>query len=400
MADSSTALIDSLIVLRNNALATGTHANIISVQVNDANGNPIEGIDVSFTATVGTLSASSVKTGKRGFALVELKSIQPGSSSVKAKLHEAERIIDCNFVNIGIASITIEEDNAVADGVALNNVLVRVMGDNGEAVASQVVSFSVSNGEIHGNEEVLTDDNGYAQVSFSSMVAGPSIVMAVVGDVVRRTVTNFIADLATAKLLVTNVTVEVTDQKANGSSANEVHAKVTDANDNPVRNVSVKFDVDNSGRFPDGSLSYEAMTGNDGIAIAKITNTKAGVSRVTATFNEESHAVDTKFISDFSGVTATVMYESGQRYSDVAIPGLNPDGNDATTPIVGSVWRIDLTCSEAVLLDDCKLERFDYDWKLLIDGKEEDVSGTNGGQTYTILNTDQGGGLFVKMTPK
>ncbi|MCS3490708.1 inverse autotransporter beta domain-containing protein [Enterobacter sp. SLBN-59] len=88
---------------------------------------------------------------------------------------------------------------------------------------------------------------------------------------------------------------------ANGTDANAVQAKVTDAKGNPVPGVKVTFSAGNGAAIT--AVSDGATDGN-GLATATLTNTKAGVTTVSATIGDSSQTVNTTFKAD-SG-TATI----------------------------------------------------------------------------------------------
>ncbi|WP_421220736.1 hypothetical protein, partial [Aeromonas jandaei] len=171
--------------------------------------------------------------------------------------------------------------------------------------------------------------------------------------------------------------------------------------------VAVTFKVTSGAAYfvdGDGEDAQELVveTNDKGIAATSLFSTVAGDNLVTAQVGKKgpTKAKPSSFVSDFSGVTVAVEYVEGKSYSEVAIPGVHPDGDNATTPIVGSVWQAVLTCSDAVLEEDCQPARFVYDWKLNVGDIEREVAGINGGASYTINQSDQRGRLLVSITPK
>ncbi|WP_033113834.1 Ig-like domain-containing protein [Aeromonas lacus] len=371
VADSGTADIATgdLRVVRNNSLPTGSHANVIAARVTDAGGNPVKSIDVFFNATVGTLSASSVNTGELGVALVELTSTVSGVSTVTAKVNGKTYSIDSAFATPSIAEIVIKDDknNSVADGSAENEVQVRVLTETEDPVASTPVSFSVSNGEIVGTADAVTDAAGYASVAFTSTVAGPSEVKAklTLNGVERRIITTFIGDPATAELLEDNVEVAVTGQPANGTAANEVHAKITDGNGNPVQGVKVRFSANNGGLLANKDASEEIATGTNGIAIAKVTNTRAGQTDVSVNFAGKTVVQRTDFVADVS--TATITESNLLVTEDEAVA----DGR--------SINRVQATVTDAN--------------NNLVSGAKVTFSADHGGVVTTVVGTTSADGI-------
>ncbi|WP_176601207.1 Ig-like domain-containing protein, partial [Enterobacter asburiae] len=95
-------------------------------------------------------------------------------------------------------------------------------------------------------------------------------------------------------------TVTTDNAKANGTATNAVKAIVTDANGNLVKDAVVTFTATNGAVITTASATTDA----DGIATTTLTNTKAGVAKVTANVNGNSQSVDTTFVADSS--TATI----------------------------------------------------------------------------------------------
>ena len=107
------------------------------------------------------------------------------------------------------------------------------------------------------------------------------------------------------------------------------------------------------------------------------------------------------FSSDFSAVTVEIKHLKGDVYSKVAIDGIHPAGSDEGTPIVGAKWGVSLSCSKAVLENDCAEERFSYQWKLRRKDSKgvETIADVGTGSSYTVQSSVQGATLYVELTP-
>ncbi|HDR2357219.1 TPA: Ig-like domain-containing protein, partial [Enterobacter roggenkampii] len=100
-------------------------------------------------------------------------------------------------------------------------------------------------------------------------------------------------DDGTAEIISGNLIVTTDGAKADGTDINAVQAKVTDANGNVVPGVVVAFTADNGAVIAKSSVITDAQ----GLAVATLTSTTAGISKVTASVNSSSQAVNTTFVA-------------------------------------------------------------------------------------------------------
>ncbi|MFM5364090.1 Ig-like domain-containing protein, partial [Aeromonas veronii] len=120
--------------------------------------------------------------------------------------------------------------------------------------------------------------------------AGVAKVTATINGSSKEVDTTF-ADPATAGLTNGELSVTANNAKANGDAKNAVKALVRDAQGNPVSGVEVSFAVTNGATLAKTKVTTDA----NGEASTTLTNTTAGVAKVTATVNGSSKEVDTTF---------------------------------------------------------------------------------------------------------
>ncbi|WON75599.1 YrIlm family inverse autotransporter adhesin [Serratia sp. UGAL515B_01] len=118
-----------------------------------------------------------------------------------------------------------------------------------------------------------------------------------------------------------NLTVSRDNAVSNGVATDAVHAIVTDGANNPMPDQTVIFTADNNANVN----TIVGKTGPDGIAIAEISSTRAGVSHITASVNDSSQVVSVNFLGDPDNLDPTIS-------SLIAVPTtIIADGTSAST---------------------------------------------------------------------
>ena len=299
-ADPSTAILSGLTVQVNNAIANGEDTNEVKAVVKDTNGNILANQVVKFTSTTNgvTFVESSVTTNEQGIAIGRLHNIHSGDASVTAMINNSSKTVVTHFevdvLKAIISAFVVTRDEALADGTSTNEVKATVENTDGDLLVNQKVIFSVNNGGVITNIEVMTDTNGEAKTTLTNTKAGIAIVTAKTNGRTKIVATLFKANEKTAKL--SELTVTKDNAIANGSATNEVKALVTDANGNPLANKEVTFTADNSGVI----VTNKVTTNANGEALTTLTNTVKGVTNVTASVNNTSKSVATNFTEDTS----------------------------------------------------------------------------------------------------
>ncbi len=310
IADSSTAtIIDSnLTIDPNGALDNGVNTDNVEAIVTDANGNLVPNATVNFVVASGaTITTVIGTTGTDGKATAIVTSNTSGKYAVTATVngHSASKdavfIADSGTATITSGNLKVTADNALANGTAMDAVQAKVTDAHGNTVPNVTVNFTADHGAIVTTASAVTDVNGLASTTLSNTTSGTTNIVAAVNGTNQNVNTNFAPDDSTATIINGNFVVTQNNAKANGTDSNKVQATVTDANGNPVPNTAVSFTADNGATVVTTSITTDAQ----GLASTSLTNVKAGITKVTATVNSHSEAVDTTFVADDS--TATIV---------------------------------------------------------------------------------------------
>ncbi|ELD0455807.1 Ig-like domain-containing protein, partial [Escherichia coli] len=294
IADVRTAKIADLVVTRDNVVADGAMANTLRARVTDAFGNALAGQTVSVLADNGATVASTVITGSDGTVEISVTSQTAGVSAVTATINNSSQSQNVTFIadvrTAHIAVLEVTQDNSVADGSTANTLQVKVTDAFGNTLGGQTVSVLADNGATVAST-VITGSDGTVEISVTSQTAGISTVTATINSSSLSQDVTFIADVRTAQ--IADLVVIKDGSEADGSTANTLRVKVTDAFGNTLAGQTVSVLADNS-----ATVAPTVITGQDGTAEISVTSQTAGVSAVTASINNSSQSRDVTFIAD------------------------------------------------------------------------------------------------------
>ncbi|MGS8202304.1 inverse autotransporter adhesin IatC [Escherichia coli] len=296
IADVRTAQIASLEVTQDNSVADGAMANMLRARVTDAFGNALAGQTVSVLADNGATVAPTVITGQDGTVEISVTSQTAGASTVTASINTSSQSRDVTFIadvrTAQIADLEVTRDNSVADGAMENTLRVKVTDAFGNALAGQTVSMMAGNGATVA-PTVITGPDGTVEIPVTSQTAGTSAVTVSINNSTLSQNVTFVADVRTAK--ISDLVVIKDGSEADGSTANTLRARVTDAFGNTLAGQTVSVLADNG-----ATVSPTVITGPDGTVEISVTSQTAGTSAVTATINSSSQSRDVTFIADVS----------------------------------------------------------------------------------------------------
>ncbi|AST78321.1 TPA: Ig-like domain-containing protein [Citrobacter farmeri] len=301
-ADAGTAQLADGALERviNGALADGETPNSVKATVTDAQGNPLSGQVVNFSANNGATIAASGTTGDDGTVTMTLTSPVAGDATVTASINGSSRSVNVTFVaDTGTAQIAdgaLERviNDALANNIATNSVKATVTDAQGNLLTGQVVNFSADNGATIAASGT-TGADGTVTMTLTSPVAGDATVTASINGSSRSVSVTFTADASTAQI-ADGALVRVTNGAlADGSTPNSVKATVTDAQGNLLAGQIVNFSVNNG-----ATIAASGTTGDDGTVTMTLTSTVAGDATVTASINNSSRSVSVAFIADAS----------------------------------------------------------------------------------------------------
>ncbi|WP_240535850.1 Ig-like domain-containing protein, partial [Escherichia coli] len=296
IADVRTAQIAELVVIKDGSEADGSTANTLRVRVTDAFGNALAGQTVSVLADNGATVAPTVTTQPDGTVEISVTSQTAGTSTVTASINSSSQSRNVTFIadvsTAQIADLVVIKDDSVADGAMANTLRVRVTDAFGNALAGQTVSVMAGNGATVA-PTVITEPDGTVEISVTSQTAGISAVTASINSSSQSRDVTFIADVRTAKIAELEVIRD--NAVADGSTANTLQVKVTDANDNTLAGQAVSVLAGNS-----ATVASTVTTKPDGTVEISVTSQTAGTSTVTASINSSSLSRNVTFVADVS----------------------------------------------------------------------------------------------------
>ncbi|HAJ0398426.1 TPA: Ig-like domain-containing protein, partial [Escherichia coli] len=144
----------------------------------------------------------------------------------------------------------------VADGAMANTLRVKVTDAFGNALGGQTVSVLADNGATTA-PTVTTQPDGTVEISVTSQTAGTSVVTASINNSTLSRDVTFIADVRTAQ--IADLVVIRDNSVADGSTANTLRARVTDAFGNTLAGQTVSVLADNG-----ATVAPTVITGQDG----------------------------------------------------------------------------------------------------------------------------------------
>ena len=294
IADVRTAKIADLVVIKDDSVADGAMANTLRARVTDAFGNTLGGQTVSVLADNGATVAPTVTTQPDGTVEISVTSQTAGTSTVTASINNSSLSQNVTFVadvsTAKIADLVVIKDGSEADGSTANTLRARVTDAFGNALAGQTVSVMAGNGATTA-PTVTTQPDGTVEISVTSQTAGISTVTATINNSTLSQNVTFIADVRTAK--IADLVVIKDGSEADGSTANTLRVKVTDAFGNTLAGQTVSVLGGNG-----ATTAPTVITGPDGTVEISVTSQTAGISVVTASINSSSQSRDVTFIAD------------------------------------------------------------------------------------------------------
>ncbi|HCS7403695.1 TPA: Ig-like domain-containing protein, partial [Escherichia coli] len=294
IADIRTAQIADLVVIKDGSVADGSTANMLRVRVTDAFGNALGGQTVSVLADNGVTTAPTVITEPDGTVEISVTSQTAGVSAVTATINSSSQSQNVTFIadvrTAKIADLVVIKDGSVADGSTANTLQVKVTDAFGNALAGQTVSVMAGNGATTA-PTVTTQPDGTVEISVTSQTAGASTVTASINNSSLSQNVTFVADVSTAK--IADLVVIKDGSEADGSTANTLRARVTDAFGNALAGQTVSVMAGNG-----ATVAPTVITEPDGTVEISVTSQTAGISAVTASINSSSQSRDVTFIAD------------------------------------------------------------------------------------------------------
>lgn len=287
-ADSATARVKQLDLSKTQAVANNNDQVVVTAQVIDATGHPLDKINVKWAVDQGSaaLSAAESETDAQGNATVTLTSAKAGQVVIAAQTGNSAAMTTApvTFVadnaTVKVTALTPDKTAAVADGQESITYTATVTDSQGNPLADAVVNWQSTPATAQlSAASSTTNAQGQAQVSVSSTVAGKVVVMAQTGQSTAYYAPEvmFTADSRSAK--VSAPQADKTSAVANNRDQVALSTTVTDAHNNPVPNLAVGWQVSPA----TGTLSSaQTMTDDQGVARVTLASDTAGSYQVSA----------------------------------------------------------------------------------------------------------------------
>ncbi|MFP2508046.1 Ig-like domain-containing protein, partial [Buttiauxella gaviniae] len=319
-------------VVDNHAVADGQAKNSVRVTVTDADGQPLPDQVVSLSATNGAVAGHIAPTDENGQTVVAFSSLKAGISAVTARINNSSQSVDLIFVTgVGIpGTAVVANDNAEANGSDKITITFPVTDANGNPAAGQTVDIVITRPDgTKDTETVTVDADGNATVEITGSVPGTVTVEASAGGSTGSVDANFTADSSQASIAAGHLMVVDNHAVADGRATNRVKTLVTDKAGKPLSNIRVGFTAGNG-----ATIAASEATDAQGEVQMPVTNTRAGVSVITASVNGSSQSVDVIFRAGpgrpgTAVVTGDNASANGTDTITVTFPVTDANGNPA-----------------------------------------------------------------------
>lgn len=292
-ADATTATINSsasVSISTPSITANSTDKTKLEVQVTDALGHPVPGVEVKWVSDLNSPGLEHVTsiTNEHGIAENNFSSTVTGTANITVQVGTEAPIqagaieikADNSTMTVKASDFTVTTTTAqvVANGKDTTVYKVKVTDKQGNIVPGAAVEWSSNIGSfVQGSTTTTTDANGETSIEFVSTKAETAKVTATVGgkpynagEVV------FIADRQSGK--ITLLPVSKNSAAANGTDSITLNAKIIDANGNPIKNENIIWTT------PNHKVTFAPVTGttqtND-LGETQITLTSTDVGDIT-----------------------------------------------------------------------------------------------------------------------
>lgn len=172
-------------------VADGQAVNTVRATVQYLDGTPVMGASVLFNAdNLGEVSTSA-PSGIDGVATVYVTNMIAGPTQVTASIDDDVQSINTLFVAgpPEVVQAEVTQDNALANGIDDNNVLVYVEDRHGNSIEGETVNFTATNGVTLLATSGQTDSNGEVKINLTSDTPVSSDVTATTSNGISATVT-------------------------------------------------------------------------------------------------------------------------------------------------------------------------------------------------------------------
>ncbi|WP_164126252.1 Ig-like domain-containing protein [Sphingobacterium luzhongxinii] len=366
--------LSNIEVIDNNATADGVEENKVRVNLVDAFNNPVANASVEYTVSglTGVQTSTLIGTSDaNGQFELTLTSEKIGTASITATAGGTAITLGspalvtfvAGAIDFRKSNIEVVDNNATADGISKNKVVVNLMDAFSNPVANASVAYTVA-GLPEAQPSALTgtsDANGQFELTLTSEKIGTASITATAGGTAITLGSPALVTFVAGAIDFRKSNIEVVDNNAtaDGISKNKVVVNLMDAFSNPVANASVAYTV---AGLPEAQPS--ALTGTsdaNGQFELTLTSEKIGTASITATANGTAITVGSPALVtfvvgavdydksnlkvtkdgaiadgvDYNEFTATILdkFENPIANKDVEFGITNPDGSKTSKTI-------------------------------------------------------------------
>ncbi|MDR1825575.1 MAG: Ig-like domain-containing protein, partial [Bifidobacteriaceae bacterium] len=387
-----TKTLNSFEVQQTAALANGSDALWAKMTAQDANGNPVSGVNLGFKLTdtaantavfqplaTGSKTASGT-SGADGVVQVYVVSVYEGHFPVVGVMGASETSPktvwfqnntadpDESWFTVQRTSTNVSPDKAIADGNDSYTVTVNLRDANGDPVngIGAVVKATPVAGGTTLQYSVITDvvggQGGTAVQQIKTTVAGQYVVtVELAGDAISldtagaTTTSKTVEFVAGAPSSLTSSLTSPASPAQVGGGTQVITATVKDANGNPVLGTNVVFTIPADVTAAGGTTVATGTTGaSAGVAELTLTSNKVGEYNVTAKVGTMDITVGSpakaKFVnsdpsagqSEFTIPTTPAQKVAGVEYHTPQVAVKDGSGNAYTAAAVTVTFKVRL----------------------------------------------------------
>ena len=243
----------------------------VSATVKDAVGNGVNGVTVTFTSTVGSLSATTAVTNASGVATVTLSSTTVGAGAVTATASGLTQSQAISFVPGTASNVAVSlSPNNVQSGSS-TTVTVRVTDATGNAVLDGTgVDLASTSAGTFGASHLSTSSGSATTIFTPSAVATHTVSATVTGTAITGSGTLTVNSASSSTLTLTTA-VSLSQLTANNIDTSTLTATVKDSSGNAVIDGTVVSFVTDRGTLTSGATTANVVTATTTGGVATVT---------------------------------------------------------------------------------------------------------------------------------
>lgn len=314
VADTATGKVSQVTTDKTTAVADGKDKVTYTATVTDANGNPLQGMDVNWNVTPSFAKPSSTtsRTGADGTASVTVTTLKAADVSLTAQAGTGSAwnapvvTFTADSTTAQIGDLSVSKATALANGMDSITFTGAVTDTNGNPVSGETAVWSVvpATGVLSSTTSE-SDARGNVSVTLKSdLVADYRVKATVNGHEEISDSVSFTADTTTAA--IRTLVADKTSDIAAGNDTVTLTATVLDNSNHPVPGATVLWSDDN----PNGVFSESSSTtDSDGKSSVTWSSTLAKETLITAkSSNNSEMALQLNVVPDLqSAIPVTVV---------------------------------------------------------------------------------------------